>query len=164
MICAECGRDVESGHFHCPFCGHELGQPTESMKEVQYPKSEILVGSEAASSKRTEPIQIKKKTPLIAITLALIPGVFGIFGLGHIYAGKIRRGIILLIVGIVVVPICIFGIFLLGFLGSLVFGGSAGWGFVALLIILNVIYVGLFLWQIYDANSCTKEYNRIHRI
>ncbi|MHA1470393.1 MAG: hypothetical protein ACTSSP_07510 [Candidatus Asgardarchaeia archaeon] len=42
-----------------------------------------------------------KKDPGIAALIATIGGIFGIFDLGHFYAGKINKGVLYLILGII---------------------------------------------------------------
>ena len=42
-----------------------------------------------------------RKSTGVTVVLALIPGAFGIWGLGHIYAGRVRDGIVLLVSGVV---------------------------------------------------------------
>ena len=78
---------------------------------------------------------------------ALISGVGGIFtfGLGHLYVGRIGRGVALF------------------FLGSLLKMGL-GWlyylrGGVGLIVIFGIVNVGLWIWQTYDAYALAKKYN-----
>jgi len=92
-----------------------------------------------------------KSTGLAAV-LALILGLFGLWGIGHVYVGKLKRGIVLLVVGII---LTVFG--LISVLGTMIVGGLAGLvgGGIVLLIILLVGWI----WQIFDAYKLAKQYN-----
>jgi TM2 domain-containing membrane protein YozV len=79
----------------------------------------------------------RKKDPMIALLLALIPGIFGIWGIGHFYVEEIGKGILLLFLGILLAfimilsIICAFIILILGFF--------------------------IWLWQAYDAYNIAKH-------
>ncbi len=89
-------------------------------------------------------------------------GLFGIMGVGHLYLGRIRRGVIILIVGLLSWIAIFIPIGILGLLGNLeessddptpaiaIFGGLAV-GFIGVII--------LFIWQILNARKLCKEYN-----
>jgi len=79
------------------------------------------------------------KDPGLAALIAAVGGLFGLFGLGHIYVGAIGKGIalmllnwILVFLGIITIPILI--------------------GFIILIIDLL-----LYFYQIYDAYSIAKK-------
>ena len=78
-------------------------------------------------------------------------GLLGIMGVGHIYLGKVRRGVIILIIGIIlwiglIVPVLFFGMFPFYYFG----GGFA-------VFIMGIIV--LFILQILDSHQLCKEYN-----
>lgn len=87
----------------------------------------------------------------MAALLALLPGIFGIMGIGHIYVGKFRRGMLILAVGLLLnfltwasftLSMRMFGF---GFMASFLFG-----------IVLLVVWVG----QVFDAYRLAGVYNR----
>ena len=41
-----------------------------------------------------------RKNPAITILLAALPGLIGILGMGHLYLGRVKRGVVYLVVGI----------------------------------------------------------------
>ena len=72
----------------------------------------------------------------VTMVLTIILGLFGLGGIGHIYLGKIFKGIVVLIVGIILLIIAIF---------------TMGIGLIAL-----IPYV---IWVVYDSYKLCKHYN-----
>ncbi|WP_456469306.1 hypothetical protein [Archaeoglobus sp.] len=92
-----------------------------------------------------------RKNPGTAAVLALVFGFFGLWGIGHVYVGRIARGIGLLLLGLLLgmlVVISLFGIFSEPALGSLFLGITA-----------TASIVG-WIWQTYDAYNLAKYYNQ----
>jgi hypothetical protein len=91
---------------------------------------------------------IPLKSPGVAVMLALIAGLFGFWGIGHIYAGRAGKGVVLLIAGIVIGALfwasVILTLILIGIFGVIVFG---------------LLLFGGWLWQTYDAYLTAREYN-----
>ena len=73
-VCPYCGRENDEGSEFCGTCGKPLSAPA-----MQIPIRRKLTGKEK-----------------IAIGLAVIPGVFSIFGLGHIALKKFSRAFLYL--------------------------------------------------------------------
>jgi len=131
-FCKSCGAEYTEGAKFCHKCGASLtASPT-----VTY----------VAAAPRKD-----------AGVTALIAGLVGIglFGVGHFYVGKIGRGVLFLVVGIVV-KIAFVAAYLIGML-QLVFGAS-GWGF-GVFILIGLLNLGLWIWQIYDAYALANKYN-----
>jgi len=133
MYCPNCGREVAESDVKCPSCGHLL--KTTAMPVV------VL------------------KSPGKAAILAFLPGLVGIWGLGHLYLGRFLKGLAILAVGIVLAimgTIIAPGAFM-GFIAS-TFGGPgrelAGAG----MLIFVVGTIGFF-WQVYDAYKLAKKFN-----
>jgi len=98
-----------------------------------------------AQQKTTTAIRETKKDAGVAALLAAFLPLF-LFGIGHFYIGKIKRGIILLVLGILAkIP------FVLSLPFSL-------WIFL-LLLVSGLINVGLWIWQVFDAYMLAKKYN-----
>jgi len=81
------------------------------------------------------------KNESTTLFLALVFGLFGFLGIGHIYIGKTGNGIILLIVGWI----------LLGMGGATMIFGV---GFIFLL-----LYLAIFIHQILSARDDAKKFN-----
>ena len=86
------------------------------------------------------------------MVLALVLGVFGLMGVGHLYVGKLTRGFIILAVGIIL-TVMIWASFFLGFTTSGLFW-IAG-------MIAGVALIILWVWQTYDAYRLANEYNAV---
>ena len=115
--CPFCGALVESHWDYCQECGRYLRGLSEVSETPIYP--------------------LKEKDPMIALLLALIPGLFGIWGIGHFYVEEFGKGVLLLFLGLILAFIM-----LLNIICGLV-----------------ILIVGFFiwLWQAYDAYSIAKE-------
>lgn len=112
VYCRNCGGNLPSENSSfCPVCG-----------KPQNNASAVTMASQT-------------KNPGTAIIIALIAGILGFNGIGHMYIGKISKGIILLIVGWIILALTI------------------------LFIPIGIIYIIFWLWQAYDVNSKAKYYN-----
>lgn len=69
--CVDCGSEMTFGTNLCPACG-SVGTPAIDMTTAF-------------------------RTSLLAKLLALIPGIFNFFGLGHLYLGKYQKAFFLLL-------------------------------------------------------------------
>lgn len=92
----------------------------------------------------------------LATILAAVPGLVGIFGIGHIYLGATRRGIGILATGI--------GLVLIGYPGftSLQYVSWTEGMTITTMIIIGLVMaglaaIGLFAWQIFDARKIVKK-------
>jgi TM2 domain-containing membrane protein YozV len=84
--------------------------------------------------------EIKKKGT--AALLAIIPALFGFFGIAHFYLEKLGTGFLFLFAGWALLGASIF---------CLVTGDWV-WA-----IVLGVIWVGLLIWQVFDAVALAEE-------
>lgn len=117
--CGSCGTPLPAKYAPCPSCGHvktTFGAPPPPQPGSMQPHSYKGIGT--------------------CVALALIPGFFGICGIGHFYINKIGRGIVCLIIGII--------------LGAIAWA-SMGIGLVA--------FIPFLVWTVYDAHKDTKYYN-----
>jgi TM2 domain-containing membrane protein YozV len=135
-FCRNCGSQLAEGTKFCQNCGAPL-EPHAA------PPSPAALAA-----------PIPRKDAGIAALIAGLVGLF-LFGFGHIYVGKIGRGVVFLVVGIIVKIALVF--FWLAGMIELTFGGTgAAFGLLILLALLNL---GLWVWQIYDAYALAKKYN-----
>jgi TM2 domain-containing membrane protein YozV len=76
-------------------------------------------------------------------------------GIGHFYVGRIARGIAILIAGLIM-DIAFFFFLSFGMVAAF-FGGG---GLLGLAILIGLITVVLWVWQIYDAYTLAKKFNK----
>jgi hypothetical protein len=81
------------------------------------------------------------KSDSTTLLLAIILGLFGLSGIGHLYLGMIGRGVGILIAGIV--------LWVVGVV-TIMFGVG---------VVLIIGYLVLFIWQIIDSRRLCREYN-----
>jgi len=86
-------------------------------------------------------IAIAYKSMGTTTILALVVGLFGICGIGHMYVGKVGKGIGILI-----------GVIILGVIGVATMVIFVG------VIFLIAVFI-LFIWQIVNARTLCREYN-----
>ena len=137
--CPECSKKVSPKAETCPKCGVRIKPAIEAKVRV--------AGS---------------KSPIVADVLALLPGFFGLWGMGHIYVRKIRRGALLLIGGLII-EILALGTIYTGMIGS-----STGTGYVETIAIFAIIALLIalagWIWQAYDSHRLVKYFNaRVER-
>src|ERR1700719_2459139 len=87
-FCPTCGRLVSLEASYCPACSAPLRRTSS------YSSSRQPYYAETASAPR--------KNPRLAAVLALVPGFFGLWGLGHIYAGSIAKGLGMFVAGVII--------------------------------------------------------------
>lgn len=134
----------------------ELGKAEEKIERME---EKIEAQEKMASSFR------HYKSEGVTLVLSIVLGLMGIMGVGHIYVGKVKRGILILIGGFCIWVVVLIPIGLLAALqdsqelseeevvaqifgpmmGALVIGGIAGFA--------------LFIWQIFNARSLCRDYN-----
>jgi hypothetical protein len=126
-FCSNCGEklDTDEDIEVCPKCHTALH---EHSKHIDIAKSV------------TE--QLPYKSPGTAALIAFIGGIFGLPGIGHIYVGKVGKGIAILATGIV-----------LAVLSFVTF-----WA-VFTVVIFGIAYLILFIWQIFNARKLARKFN-----
>ena len=129
-FCANCGCSLPNKYAQCTQCGH-----TKTTLKAP-PHSPTPPHNTGAM-----PYNMLYKNEGTVLILAIILGLFALNGIGHLYLGKIARGVGLLIGSIVLLAI--------GF-ATLFFGIGA---------ILLIFYFILFIWQIIDARNICRQYN-----
>ena len=97
------------------------------------------------------------------MVLAIIVGLMGIMGVGHLYLGKIRRGIIILVIGI-----CSWSLLFVPAILLLTWESPMDEytleqrvsNMTSIIIIGLVGVLALFVWQIIDARKLCRKYNK----
>ena len=130
VFCRNCGRQFSmEDATYCPFCGRQQLQ-----LQLQQP----------IQSNTNTVVTSLKKNPGTAVLIALIAGIFGFQGIGHLYLGKVAYGIGLLLIGWTI------GIF--AFL-SLIGGG------ISMAVFLGIVSFAFWIWQAHNANKLARYYN-----
>ncbi len=144
-------------------------------------KGKVTIFGNDNESSNLEQKEVKKKTVRnsaninrivykssgTAALLAFIGAIFGLPGIGHIYVGRIGRGLLILVSGFILYIfswISVLGGLFGGLVGSVasrtpngglqIFQTGVGLG-----IFLWFAYMGLLIWQIFDARSLAKKLN-----
>jgi TM2 domain-containing membrane protein YozV len=106
-FCDKCGSELQEGATFCSKCGKPVTADPFA-PQVEY-----------------RPLPSKSKG--LAMILAGVLGLFGIWGIGQMYLGNVGKGIIFLIAGFVIAalviftfPICSFLFLLLGAAGYII--------------------------------------------
>ena len=97
-----------------------------------------------------QPTNLRGKSPRLAMILAGVPGLLGVMGMGHIYMGKYLKGFILLILGGFLALLSLASIILVFMPDEFSLGAK-----VVTAAILSAPFLGLFLWQLFDAPKPT---------
>ena len=165
--CPSCGISVNSNDVYCELCGSVIDEPQ--------PKPESFI------SQSTSAIIPNNKSIGIAAFLALWFGIFGFWGVGHFYAGKTIRGIIILAISLMIM-LTVAAIFtfagfaspILGFLSDFVPSLSSGQidnsfdtfvsslGIILIIVVIYFILWGIaYVWQCIDACRAVQKWNNI---
>lgn len=153
-FCSNCGEKLDSTILQgglCPKCHSHLD------KDSKYKQSSPSVVA-----------QLPYKSPGTAALIAFIGGIFALPGIGHIYVGKVGRGIGILITGLILYAITVIMITSVGYLASfeqpgLTNDASAGIGALVGMLIFSIAYIVLFIWQIFNARKLAKKFNEVVR-
>ncbi len=124
-FCSKCGAEVSEADKFCKACGAGLGTP---------------------SAPTAAPITAKQKDRGVTLLLAILVGLIGFYGIGHVYLGRITRGVAILITDFV------FTIIVIVSLVTFVLWPLA--------VVFGLASLGLFVWQVIDANSLVNKYNK----
>ena len=131
-FCGSCGTRLASKYSPCPNCGH--------VKTMYNPRPDSGNPNPYPGNPNPLPPPQQQgglyKNSTTALLLSLILGFLGICGIGQFYLGKVGRGAVILVVGII--------------LAVVVFGTSF-WGALA--------FLPFWIWQAYDTHQLCKVYN-----
>ncbi len=124
-FCPKCGAQIGKENAFCSNCGAKLVTKVAP------------VVTQAAPT-------VGRKSEGIAVMLAILIGFIGFYGMGHLYVGRIRRGIAILLID--------WAISIIGIV------------FVVILLPLGILFLlgsfALFIWQIFDAHGLARQWNR----
>ena len=114
---------------------------SKDTKSKSKTNSEQDSGYDTARSRRSMERPGGWKSDSTTLLLAIILGLFGLSGIGHLYLGMIGRGVGILIGGIILYAVGIV---------TLMFGVG---------VVLIIGYLVMFIWQIIDSRRLCREYN-----
>jgi len=140
---------------------HEVDQLKEDLEKAD---KKIEQMEEKIKEQQKKTFQLSNaKSEGTTLVLSIIVGLMGIMGIGHIYLGKTKRGIIILVIGI-------FSWSLLFVPTFLVLGSEIPMDeytlekrltdMISIIAIAIVGVIALFIWQIIDARRLCKKYNK----
>jgi len=133
-FCENCGHAIRLGTKFCGSCGNPITETETPIQGTNQSHSEPPPKQNVNSGKVLQrPPEWKSMGVTMVLTVVL--GIFGLGGIGHLYLGKIIKGIVLLIVGIILAII--------------------GW----LTIFGLIVLLAFALFVIYDAYRLCKRYN-----
>lgn len=93
------------------------------------------------------------------LILAIFLGLFGIMGIGHMYVGRKKRGVLILVGGLFL----IWALFMLVVGASMIYGSTPLAGNIAIansfVPVYLIPFIGLYIWQIINARKLCKMYN-----
>lgn len=118
-FCRNCGARYTEGAQLCPNCGTALDSAISPSVALQLKKASVSV---------------------------LLAGLIGVvfMGVGHIYLGRMGRGIVILFSGI---------------LTGILFYAAMVTAFFSIGILFGIVRLSLWIWQIHDAHKLTRRYN-----
>ncbi len=128
-FCSSCGNILPSKYAACLNCGHSKTVVSAPPPPNQNP------------NQQNPSMGIGYKNEGTGIILAAILGLFGLPGVGHMYIGRVGRGVAILI-----------GSWILIIVGAVTLVFFIG-------IIFLVIYFVMFIWQILDVKQLCRRYN-----
>ena len=147
-FCGSCGTVLISKNAPCPSCGHvkTTFNPQQASSGFCGSCGAALIGKSTTCMKcgytktkynpMTPPQGALYKNEGTGLILSIVLGLFCLNGIGQIYAGKVGRGI-----GIMI------GSWVLIVVGILTFG------------IGLIAYLAIFIWQIFDTKKLCREFN-----
>lgn len=151
MFCPKCGRWAGSGSQICQGCGAQLSAHAASLPPPNQTAPPFIPDRYAHQNLR--------KDPGIAALLALVLGFFGIMGVGHLYIGKMAKGVVILLLGAALAVMAALSAIPL-IIGGFLAGGVEGlFGGIAIVIMLFVGVFAFNIWQVFDAYNLAKRYN-----
>jgi len=149
-FCSNCGEklDADKDVAECPKCHSALHQHSEHTE---------------SPSRIVE--RLPYKSPGTAALIAFIGGIFALPGIGHIYVGKVGKGIAILIFGVVLMVLTFVLIFsVVPFTMSTdeaanVENASIGIWIPIISAAFGIAYFVLFVWQILNARNLARKFN-----
>ncbi len=115
-ICGECGAELEEGMDFCPRCGcmkdksyviDDSGNTSRVCPQCGEPVGRFDEFCGHCGGKLEQPVAMQmpfprmKKNGNLALVLAILPGFFNVFGLGHLVMKRYSRGAMFLAMSLI---------------------------------------------------------------
>ncbi len=144
------------------FCGHCGKKLHLKENETNCPECGISIQTNNTHTSEKPIIQyVSHKSSSTAALLAFIGGIFGFCGIGHIYVGKVGRGILIMLLGIFLYGLAALTVFILLLPSPSGYSNSEGASIAVIVIIVaGILYFIVFILQIIDARRLAKKFNR----
>ncbi len=154
MFCPNCGTSLSDGAEFCSNCGYNLktGQVSQARPQTSYAPPQPYGQPYLGASLKSEVLSI-----ILAI---LIPGA------GHLYVGRLTRGLVVLVAyfGISAISMIVLFSAIPGlFSGDMIFDESLGTGVLITLVLMSMISLVIWIIQLIDAYNLTRQYNETVR-
>ena len=176
ITCNRCKKSIATNTEFCPKCGVPIKESIEQKTRLQE-KPTRIVQDEVMS--QDTPVEIKERQPTleeilkktsyakqndsvktkdeaITLILAIFFGLAGFNGLGHIYVGKILKG-----VGIMFGNLILFIMMIATMLVVVIEKADLSLTIIriVLFIIFTAAFLTVFVWQVFNARESCKVYN-----
>jgi TM2 domain-containing membrane protein YozV len=140
--CPYCGETVPSYSVTCPKCYKSIPREDESKKEAE----DIRKDDRKKNTESNKSVSVKTVNKALVLVLSLIPAAFGFMGLGQIYEGEYKKGLLFLCIGL---PIFVVMVFLISTYGQY----GAGVTFIALgfTVLFGLAFLVTYVIQAFDA-------------
>ena len=158
-FCDNCGHKLRTTAKFCASCGtareptddtpksrsrERSARPRKKSREeelAEYEEEYISRSEDTASKQNVNSGKVLQRPPEwksmgVTMVLTVVLGIVGLGGIGHLYLGKIIKGIVILIVGIILLIITIL---------------TSGIGLIVL--------IPYAIWVVYDSYKLCKRYN-----
>ena len=135
-FCDNCGHELRSTSKFCGSCGTKTSPTQDHSNYDDIDKISSNTTKQNVNSGNVLQRPPEWKSMGVTIVLTVVLGIFGIGGIGHLYLGKIIKGIVILIVGIILLIITIL---------------TSGIGLIVL--------IPYAIWVVYDSYKLCKRYN-----
>jgi TM2 domain-containing membrane protein YozV len=111
VFCDNCGHTLRLEAKFCGKCGNQITEIETPSQDTNQSYAESPPKQNVNSGKVLQrPPEWKSMGVTMVLTVVL--GIIGLGGIGHLYLGKIIKGIVLCIVGIILLAVTIFTVFM----------------------------------------------------
>jgi len=136
MYCRKCGKELISDAAYCSSCGISVEG----------------IGMNATSERTAYYMPYAEKSVGIALVLGFL-----CIGLGHLYIGKLKRGLCIMSASIILAVVLL--IFLFSFISDTYLTNEEATVIANVMILAGIFVFILLLVSLFDVNKLTKEYN-----
>ncbi|MHA1398392.1 MAG: zinc-ribbon domain-containing protein [Candidatus Heimdallarchaeaceae archaeon] len=152
MFCRFCRAEIEDGSKFCPFCGASLEENKDFVGSTKEVKDQSPQSPPPYYAPQAQPpvLYYNRKEVSVAILLSM----FAMAGTGHIYAGKVGKGIGLMVGFIISLAMSYVSLYLffIHFFDITVF--------LILFLISAISVFVIYIYTIINVSTTVKKYNQ----